>query len=294
MSAVVTELTSGGVAGCAGILATQPLDTIRIRLQTCPTSLGLSRPFTGILDCARVTVGKEGVHGLYKGAGSQSLTIGARNALIFFSYEFVGQSLARHTAPKEHVGPSTPNLSQVFTAGCAAGVVGSLITGPTELVKCIAQTNVQNQGRMVEEWHILRNLVQDHGLFGAQGPCRGLFTTMVRDVPSFGLYFMCYEACVRRYGKSKFSCFMSGGLAGTISWAVVYPVDVIKTRWTTAKPHVYKSIGHCVKDTLAQPGGWRTLFRGFGATMARAWPQNGVVFLTYDVVKGALPKGLTC
>merc|ERR1719369_1098524 len=120
---------------------------------------------------------------------------------MFFSYDFAAQALVRHSAAGHQIAPMAPTVDQAFWAGCAGGVVASLITGPTELVKCVAQTNVQNQGRMIEEWYILRNMVRDHGLFSAQGPTKGLLTTMFRDVPSFGLYFACYEACVSRYGK---------------------------------------------------------------------------------------------
>ena len=71
MSAVV-ELTSGGVAGAVGILTTQPLDTIRIRLQN--PAFG----YNGMADALRTTVRNEGMRGLYKGVGSPLATVGVR------------------------------------------------------------------------------------------------------------------------------------------------------------------------------------------------------------------------
>ena len=75
MSAVV-ELTSGGVAGAVGILATQPLDTIRIRLQN--PGFG----YSGMADALRTTVRNEGMRGLYKGVGSPLATVGVRESII--------------------------------------------------------------------------------------------------------------------------------------------------------------------------------------------------------------------
>lgn len=47
----------------------------------------------------------------------------------------------------------------VFLAGCVAGSGSSFINTPTELVKCLAQTNLKNKGTLMEEWHLVEKLV---------------------------------------------------------------------------------------------------------------------------------------
>ena len=71
---------------------------------------------------------------------------------------------------------------------------------------------------------------------GLPGLSRGLGLTVLRESPSFGVYFMSYE-CISGYLKSKSDStvstgvlLLSGGLAGQCSWLSTYPVDVIKTR----------------------------------------------------------------
>eukprot|EP00405_Crypthecodinium_cohnii_P016356 CAMPEP_0206463248 /NCGR_PEP_ID=MMETSP0324_2-20121206/26477_1 /ASSEMBLY_ACC=CAM_ASM_000836 /TAXON_ID=2866 /ORGANISM="Crypthecodinium cohnii, Strain Seligo" /LENGTH=344 /DNA_ID=CAMNT_0053935591 /DNA_START=52 /DNA_END=1086 /DNA_ORIENTATION=+ len=282
--AITAELAAGGIAGAAGILATQPLDTIRIRLQSSPASLGRTTRYAGIFDCANHTIQKEGLHGLYKGVGSPSVTVGLMNSLLFFSYEYASAAvrLYAHSDPKAQL-----TLPQVSMAGAASGFASAFVTGPTELVKCLAQTNVKNQGRIHEELDIFRDLVRRHGILSSTGPLRGLGVTIVRETPSFALYFSTYEAGIRTFGSSPLSSFVCGGAAGAIAWAVIYPLDVLKTRWQVAEPGTYSSVRECFR-TVKREEGARTFFRGFGATMARAWPQNGVVFLTYELVKNFL------
>eukprot|EP00931_Biecheleriopsis_adriatica_P038195 TRINITY_DN21906_c0_g1_i1.p1 TRINITY_DN21906_c0_g1~~TRINITY_DN21906_c0_g1_i1.p1 ORF type:complete len:285 (+),score=23.83 TRINITY_DN21906_c0_g1_i1:38-892(+) len=277
---VTTELVAGGIAGAAGILSTQPLDTIRIRLQSSAHGLGRATGYAGLVDCALSTMKTEGLRGLYKGVASPTLTVGAMNAVLFFTYERASASLSGSAQNKD----AELSLPQVYAAGASAGLTTAFITGPTELIKCIAQTNLKNKGHMYEEWLILRSMVRDHGWLGAYGPCRGLLTTIVRETPSMGLYFTTYEAISRAWGKSSAVSFFAGGCAGAIAWTSIYPLDVIKTRWSTAPPGTYSSLRHCFTSSVAQEG-WGMLFKGFGATMARAWPQNAVIFFTYEMVR---------
>ena len=177
MSGVANELLSGGVAGMVGILATQPMDTVRIRLQGA-NSAGAQK-YTGIMDCLGGTLRNEGLRGLYKGVASPALTVGVMNAVLFFSYDFASRAIQASDGSSDSDG----SMSKVFTAGCFSGLMSAFVTGPTELVKCIAQTNHQSKGLLQEEWHIANTMVKSHGVFGSHGPCRGLGLTILRDSP---------------------------------------------------------------------------------------------------------------
>lgn len=58
---VVSNCGAGGAAGAAGVVAGQPLDTVRIRLQQP------GHGFSGALACLRATVAKEGPRALFRG-----------------------------------------------------------------------------------------------------------------------------------------------------------------------------------------------------------------------------------
>ena len=74
---------------------------------------------------------------------------------------------------------------------------------------------------------------------------------LIRDGPGFGLYWMVFESNKRRfgvsdkdrvnhdyYGMSKgqigFRKSIAGGISGCLIWALVYPVDTLKTKLQTA------------------------------------------------------------
>ena len=104
------------------------------------------------------------------------------NAVLFFSYDFASRALSGNAGRDTDTEREQP-MSEVFAAGIFGGLMSSFVTGPTELIKCIAQTNLNSKGLLREEWQIVRNMVQKHGLFGAFGPTRGLGLTILRDSP---------------------------------------------------------------------------------------------------------------
>lgn len=73
---------------------------------------------------------------------------------------------------------------------------------------------------------------------------RGASVTAIRDTPSLGLYFASYEGFKERLMMARgsrgtsgggmglgeqASSFWAGGLAGALSWFVIYPFDVVKS-----------------------------------------------------------------
>ena len=68
---------------------------------------------------------------------------------------------------------------------------------------------------------------------------KGFTLTFMRDVPSLAAYFYTYDFMknmlnleFNKEGNKMTSFFimnLSGGMAGWVSWLVVYPLDVIKS-----------------------------------------------------------------
>lgn len=81
-----------------------------------------------------------------------------------------------------------------------------------------------------------------------------------------------------------FASAIAGGLTGALSWAMVYPFDVIKTQIQTAPidtPQQKRRISYVVSKIVKEHG-WQKLFRGLTVTCLRAFPVNGIVFPVYE------------
>lgn len=76
---------------------------------------------------------------------------------------------------------------------------------------------------------------------------------------------------------------LAGGIAGTASWASIYPIDVVKSRLQTQdlRHPQYRGMVHCAREIVRHEGA-RVLVRGLSATLLRAFPLNAVTISVYE------------
>ena len=96
-----------------------------------------------------------------------------------------------------------------------------------------------------------------------------------REIPAVFSYFSSYQY----FREKNMSIFLSGSLAGTISWFITYPVDTIKTR---LQNNSCKTIKEAIKKG--------NLFTGLNLCLIRAFIVNGVNFSVYEFVMKELNK----
>ena len=120
---------------------------------------------------------------------------------------------------------------------------------------------------------------------------RGMTLTLIREIPSFGVYFASYDyLCKKTNAVSEDSVniwklLFCGGTAGIVCWIVTYPTDVIKTRQQMDGMGVskYKGVLDCTIKSV-QEEGYTVLFRGLNATLLRAFPTNAATLATVTVM----------
>lgn len=91
---------------------------------------------------------------------------------------------------------------------------------------------------------------------------------------------------------SAFYTLMAGGFAGTFSWLVSFPVDVVKSRLQTDGMDgklKYTGAVDCVKKSY-QAEGMNFFTRGLTSTLLRAFPMNAVCFLVVSYVMNFFQK----
>lgn len=134
MKRMVKDFTAGAIGGTACVLAGQPFDTIKVKMQTFPSL------FKSALDCGVKTMKQEGFKGLYAGTIPSLAANIAENSILFLFY---GQCL---TVVKKIVGKQDEKQLSVLNRACAgsgAAVFSSFALCPTELVKCRLQAQHQ-------------------------------------------------------------------------------------------------------------------------------------------------------
>ncbi|KAF1848603.1 mitochondrial carrier protein-like protein [Cucurbitaria berberidis CBS 394.84] len=303
------DFWAGYVSGAAGIIIGNPLDLIKTRLQAGPAAKPPGIEATSATTTAAAAAAPQSFTGqfdragtLVRGATAPILTYGALNALLFVTYN--------RTLALLHDSPASPtSYAKIWLAGATGGLASFVVSAPTELIKCRAQVSTD---RHTTSWTIARDVWRKEGI-------RGLYygggITSVRDAVGYGFYFWSYEWTKRSWSspddtdrETAMKVLLCGGLAGVITWASIFPLDVIKTRVQTQALHTaYRGEGEAM--ALLQPGtqtkrlsslevarqayrteGTAVFFRGLGICSVRAFVVNAVQWAVYEWMMRLLQK----
>ncbi|XP_041661931.1 mitochondrial basic amino acids transporter [Cheilinus undulatus] len=273
------DFVAGCIGGAAGVLVGHPFDTVKVRLQV----QNIDKPlYRGTFHCFQSIIRQESVFGLYKGIGSPMMGLTFINAIVF---GVQGNTMRL-------LGQDTP-MNQ-FLAGAAAGAIQCVICCPMELAKTRMQ--MQGTGEKKSSRKLYKNsldcLARIYNREGLWGVNRGMLTTLIRETPGFGVYFLAYDVLTRSLGCEPDDRYMipkllfAGGMAGIASWLSTYPVDVIKSRLQAdgvGGVNQYSSIADCVRQSVRKEG-YMVFTRGLTSTLLRAFPVNAATFATVTLV----------
>lgn len=309
------DFWAGYISGAVGILIGNPLDLIKVRLQAeraspIPIQSPVSLPSATHTSTTALRGYFPTFTSLITGTAAPILGYGALNALLFVSYNrseaFLNSYFTSSYSPE---APTTgSNLYTTFLAGCVGGLTTWAVSAPTELIKCRAQvqtTRAPHQSSLAIARQVLRTE-------GVRGLYFGGTVTAVRDSVGYGFYFWSYELSRRwmgRYGGSETAdVLLCGGLAGIVTWASIFPLDVVKTKVQTqvlaaeSAPLLgaggdgleakAKRLGAWqVAKEAYREGGARVFFRGLGVCSVRAFIVNAVQWAVYEWIMTELGQG---
>ncbi len=278
------DVFAGTVGGIAQVLVGQPLDILKVRLQTSPPGT-----YTGMLDCATRIVSHEGPLAFYKGTLTPLLGVGACVSIQFG----VVEALKRQFSSSNVAAGKGEGLSygQYYLAGGIAGVANSFVAGPVEHIRIRLQTQPSPplyRGPI----DCIRQVLGQSGLFN--GVYRGQIPTFAREFHGMGMYFLTYEALVshklasdnitRDQLPSSYAMF-AGAMAGYGLWLTAYPADIIKSKLQTDSLNPtqrrYKGTLDCVKQTF-RADGVKGFFRGLLPTLVRSPFANAATFVAFE------------
>lgn len=178
-----------------------------------------------------------------------------------------------------------PSYMKIYLAGTISGLVTSFPNNPLEVIKLQLQTHTNKEIRGVIECS--KNIIKNDGYLGF---FKGFNVLLLRDVPSYGIYFGVYEFFSRKAKKvgnnsEIFIEIVGGGLAGCIAWAIIMPLDVVKSiiQSNTKKQNSATTNNNTqsILKSLGQQYGFRGYFKGLNTVLLRAFLVNAITFFVY-------------
>jgi solute carrier family 25 (mitochondrial carnitine/acylcarnitine transporter), member 20/29 len=308
------DFWAGYISGAAGIIIGNPLDLIKVRLQAGTSQITASSP-------SSYTSQFPSAGSLVRGVTAPVLGYGALNALLFMTYNRTTLLLAGATS-------SPPSLWTTWLAGAVGGLATWVVSTPTELVKCRAQASSPTSSPTPSStsFGIARHILRTEGI---RGLYFGGVVTALRDSIGYGFYFWSYELGTRALasktsipGTGSASAeaarvLLCGGVAGVVTWASIFPLDVIKTRVQTQLLNMSES-APLLNSPAVDPGtssapipsqrvgalemarrtykneGMAVFFKGLTVCSVRAFVVNAAQWAVYEwIMKELEPRGRT-
>ncbi|QBM90389.1 carrier protein [Metschnikowia aff. pulcherrima] len=287
-----------------------PFDTVKTRMQ-------LYKKFASVFDCVRSSYKHDGVRGFYRGIWAplfstsfvRSISVSIFTGVkplwydALYGWNKIGESA---------VHPFVMNFPVCFLAGATAGVGTSLLSCPFEFTKVYSQIAALAHNLAKTKDIGLANptngsagsaYVRQSTLETVKAICKhngplGLYSgyryQVLRDAAGSGVYFAVYElfkwACNALINGtplqlSPVSILVAGGMSGVTCWAIIFPLDTIKSL-------IQKDI---VTNTLRLEQGLEPLpiknrklrfekrmYRGLGVSISRTFLVNMVFFGTFE------------
>ncbi|XP_024284496.2 solute carrier family 25 member 48 [Oncorhynchus tshawytscha] len=299
------DFLAGWIGGASSVIVGHPLDTVKTRLQA-------GKGYKNTLHCVLQIYRKETIAGFFKGLSFPLASITVYNSVVFGFFNNTQRVISkfRHGDERRSCGMLDMTLASMLTGLMSVG-----LGAPVDLVKirlqmqtlpCLSENlnlagttgnvngniavrsvTLQGQPTYRGPIHCISSILRTEGI---RGLYRGAGAMVLRDVPGYTLYFIPY-ALFRRWlspeGRSSphpCTVWVSGGLAGSISWVTATPADVVKSRLQADALHArkYRGIVHCVVQSY-QTEGIHVFFRGASVNAIRGFPMSATMFLGYEL-----------
>ncbi|OMJ17489.1 Mitochondrial substrate carrier family protein X [Smittium culicis] len=326
---LLAKLANGAIAGITGVSIIYPLDIVKTRLQNQrPLSNG-KLPYSGVYDCMKQIVARDGLKGLYRGLIPNLIGITPEKAIKLA----VNDSMRGYFARKNSTSIEKISLFSGMIAGGVAGFCQVIATNPMEIVKIQLQIATQPSAQAsaiaasstinstispkvsmpigkystvasmpsnVTAIGIVKNL-------GIRGLYKGTLATLMRDVPFsiifFPLatlntsiiqsFFFSQPLSESKNSKPNFgSVFLGSLISGVIAAVAVTPADVIKTRLQAGWKNSnssHKETIYTVGKSILKTDGVKGLFKGAVPRAMTTAPLFGIALMIYDLQQRFFP-----
>eukprot|EP00053_Salpingoeca_punica_P006580 m.61870 g.61870 ORF g.61870 m.61870 type:complete len:320 (-) comp13753_c0_seq2:380-1339(-) len=296
------------IASCTGALLTSlvvtPFDVVKTRLQaqahptlwqceqhfahgvfdicqTCGVDPANVR-FRGTADAFSRIYANEGLVSFWRGLPPTLLMALPSTVAYFTTYDMIRERLGSDRS-------STPVI-----AGAASRTFAVTLISPLELVRTKLQAT---------KGYSLLDVIGDVSVTvrreGWRALFRGLFPTLLRDVPFSIIYWSGYETLKKwrlrgTEGNLTFlQSFTAGALSGTLAAVMTLPFDVVKTRQQSSIGQPQngmavqsgKDSARQIMSDIVRRSGYQGLFVGIVPRVAKVAPACAIMISSYELGK---------
>jgi len=298
---VTTRVFVSGASVMCATTVTNPLDVVKVRLQTAATATGTTSSTTaadGAIATAARAVEREGISVFWRGLGPSLTRAGLYGGLRLGLYEPTLELAARGLEGGEYDGDGARDREDLkrrtsvgtkLIAGASSGAFAAALLNPTELLKTRMMAT-PTTGSVGAKPSAIRLLVDAARTDGVLSLWRGCSLAMTRSAILTASQVATYGEAKRAWlslgvgAQDGFQThFIVSMLTGVVTTAATNPVDMVKTQMFVARGSGVTAFGTLSRVLAAH--GPMGLFKGFSANYVRLGPQTVVTFCVGEFLR---------
>lgn len=235
---------------------------------------------------SRPTVGEWSVSSPSSSSSKQEGYVDDEELVVMYEDEDGGVFVEDDEDEEEkHMYPS--RTVKLLMAGGLAGVVSRTATAPLDRLKMLLQVNDAEKRMTMKEG--LRYMAREGTI---KSFFKGNGTNVIKIAPETAIKLTMNDIYKRMIASDVEEItppqrMAAGALAGATSQAIIYPLELVKTRLAVCKPGMYSGIIDCARKVLAQEGA-RSFYRGLMPSMMGILPYAGVDITVFELMKERL------
>lgn len=178
---IYERFLAGSLAGATAQTAIYPMEVLKTRL-----TLRKTGQYSGMADCAKQMLQKEGISVFYKGYVPNLLAIVPYAGIDLAVYETL-----KFTWLNKNSGMVDPGVMVLVGCGAVSGTCGQLASYPLALIRTRMQAQTSIKGApKVSMLTLLQNIVAQEGVTGLY---RGISPNLLKVIPAVTVSYVVYE-----------------------------------------------------------------------------------------------------
>jgi solute carrier family 25 phosphate transporter 23/24/25/41 len=178
----------------------------------------------------------------------------------------------------------TRRTAKLLMAGGLAGVVSRTATAPLDRLKMLLQVNDATKRMTMREG--IRRMAQEGTL---KSFFKGNGANVIKIAPETAIKLTSNDIYKRMLVSDPEDItppqrMLAGAMAGATAQAIIYPLEMVKTRLAVCAPGTYHGIIDCARKVWVQEG-WRSFYRGLLPSMIGILPYAGVDITAFELLK---------